>query len=147
MSSRLAHGLLTQMTESERPRVAAVGGALVLSGPIARADVARLCERARPQLERCEDDPIECDVGGLAGPDAVTVEALARLQLTALRLGRRLRFRDACGELRHLVAFVGLERCLPCDEGGSALEPRRQAEHREQALGVEEEAQPDDLVP
>lgn len=112
---------------------------LVLSEPIARDDIPRLCERIRPLLDLAEHDPVDCDVGALGEPDAVSVEALARLQLTARRLGRRLRFRGACGELQDLVALVGLGEVLPCGPR-SGLEPRGQPEEREQSLGVQEEA-------
>ena len=88
---------------------------LALEGAIDRADIAAFCERARRLIERSDADAVVCDLGRVAHPDAVTVEALARLQLEARRLGRRLVFRDACGELRELVAFVGLDRALPCD--------------------------------
>jgi ABC-type transporter Mla MlaB component len=88
---------------------------LALEGAIDRADIAAFCDRARRLMERSEADPVVCDLGRVARPDAVTVEALARLQLVARRLGRRLIFRDACGELLELVAFVGLDRALPCD--------------------------------
>jgi hypothetical protein len=60
-------------------------------------------------------DPVVCDLGRVERPDAVTIEALARLQLEALRLGRRLVFRGACGELLELVTFVGLDGTLPCE--------------------------------
>lgn len=59
---------------------------------------------------------IVCDVGAMDPPDADTVEALARLQLTALRMGRRVRYVDASGELRDLLAFSGLDDVMPCDE-------------------------------
>jgi anti-anti-sigma regulatory factor len=88
---------------------------LSLAGPIDRADIPAFCERALERIERSEADPVVCDLGRVPRPDAVTVEALARLQLEARRLGRHLVFRDACGELRDLVAFVGLDRALPCD--------------------------------
>ena len=116
---------------------------LVLAGPIARSGIADLCVRVRLLLVRCRVDSIECDIGAFGEPDAATLEALARLQLTAGRLGKRLRFRGACGSLRDLVGFAGLGEVLPCDEA-SAVEPRGQAEQREQALGVEEEADPGD---
>jgi hypothetical protein len=48
-----------------------------------------------------------CDVSR-AEPDAVTVDAVAQLRLTALRLGRRPRLRGATGELSGLLAFMGL---------------------------------------
>jgi ABC-type transporter Mla MlaB component len=128
------------METNERPR-------LVLSGPIARDDIPALCERVHVLVESCDAEPVQCDVGGLDEPDALTIDALARLQLTALRMGRRLGFRDACGELRDLVEFLGLGDVLPCDTpcaDPSALEPGGQPEQREQALGVEEEADPRD---
>ena len=89
---------------------------LSLDGPIDRADIPAFCERGRLLLERCGADPLVCDLGRVGSPDAVTVEALARLQLEARRLGRRVVFRDACGALRDLVAFVGLEEALPCED-------------------------------
>ena len=46
-------------------------------------------------------------------PDAVTVDALARLQLAARRLGCQVRLRNASDELRELVAFMGLCDVLP----------------------------------
>jgi len=79
---------------------------------------------------------IVCDVGALA-PDAVAVDALARLQLTARRLGLEIRLRDASSELQDLLAFVGLRNVLRVEAGG-------QAEQREQRLGVEEEREVDD---
>jgi ABC-type transporter Mla MlaB component len=115
---------------------------LLLEGPIARANVPSLCERVRQLLQTCEADLVVCDVSALLEPDAVTVDVLARLQLTARRLGRQVRFRDACGELRDLLALVGLGDVVLCV--GSAVEPRSEAEKREQAGGVEEEADPAD---
>jgi len=49
-----------------------------------------------------------CDVCGVAA-DAVTVDALARLQLAARRHGCQVRLRGASDELRDLVAFMGLQ--------------------------------------
>jgi hypothetical protein len=77
--------------------------------------------------------PIVCDVGALA-PDAVTVDALARLQLSARRRGLELRLRHASSELQDLLAFVGLGDVLRVEAG-------REPEEREQRVGVEEERQ------
>jgi hypothetical protein len=66
--------------------------------------------------------------------DLATIEALARLQLAARRLGLELRLREVPEELRELIAFVGLSGVLD-------VEPRRQPEEREQRLGVEEEGE------
>jgi hypothetical protein len=66
---------------------------------------------------------IVCDVGALA-PDAATVDALARLQLTARRVGHEILLRDASTELQELLDFVGLRDVLRVEAG-------RQAEQRE----------------
>jgi hypothetical protein len=76
---------------------------------------------------------IVCDVGALT-PDAPAVDALARLQLTARRLGLEIQLRNASGELRQLLDLVGLRDVLRVEAGG-------QAEQREQRLGVEEEGE------
>jgi ABC-type transporter Mla MlaB component len=104
---------------------------LVISGPLTPSDAAALCERARSELERSGAEVLVCDVAALTHPDAGTVEALARLQLTARRLGRRVRLRDPPRELRELLDLFGLDDVL-------RVEPRRQPEEREQPLGVEE---------
>jgi ABC-type transporter Mla MlaB component len=51
------------------------------------------------------------DVTGVE-PDAVCVDALARLQLGAKHHGCRVRLRDATPALRELVAFMGLADVL-----------------------------------
>jgi class 3 adenylate cyclase len=53
------------------------------------------------------------DVRGFAA-DAVTVDALARLQLAARRSRCQVRLRGASNELLELVAFMGLRELLPC---------------------------------
>ena len=53
-----------------------------------------------------------CDVGSVPA-DAVTVDALARLQLAARRTGCRVRLRGASAALLQLVAFMGLSDVLP----------------------------------
>jgi anti-anti-sigma regulatory factor len=89
---------------------------------------------------------VVCDVGGILDADALTVDALARLQLTAQRSGRRVRLRNASPALRDLLALVGL-----CDvlrlSGGSGLQPGWQTEEREEGGGVEEGGETDDLIP
>jgi anti-anti-sigma regulatory factor len=79
---------------------------------------------------------IVCDVGAVV-PDASAVDALARLQLNAQRLGLEIRLLHASSELQELIALSGLDEVLRVDAGG-------QAEEREQRLGVEEERELDD---
>ena len=64
-----------------------------------------------PAPERIE---LPVDVAGYE-PDAVTVDALARVQLAARRHGFRMRLRHASSELLELVAFMGLADVLPED--------------------------------
>jgi ABC-type transporter Mla MlaB component len=118
---------------------------LAIGGPIARSGIPGLCERARRMLEANEATMVVCDVGALDHPDAVAVDALARLQLTALGLGRRIELLHASGKLQRLLELMGLSDAVPlCGE--LSLEPERQTEHREQPRGVEEEADPADPI-
>jgi ABC-type transporter Mla MlaB component len=110
---------------------------LVLSGHLTPAGVAELCARMRAAIEDDGGDVLVCDVGALTHPDAGTVEALARLQLGARRLGRRIRLRDPSCELCELVELFGLTDVLP-GEGALRREPLGEPEEREQPLGVEE---------
>jgi hypothetical protein len=80
-----------------------------------------------------------CDVRALA-PDALTIDALARLQLAARRVGREVSLRGASLELVELLDLCGLTGVLRVEVGG-------QPEQREQRVGVEEERELDDLPP
>lgn len=82
-----------------------------IRGPIARDDLPGLCDRVCALLRESGDGEVHCDVSGV-GVDAITVDALARLQLTARRQGCRVRLRHASGDLRDLVAFMGLADVL-----------------------------------
>jgi hypothetical protein len=109
----------------------------VIAGPLAAGDAADLCERLRAVLASSDAAVIVCDVGGLPA-NIVTVDLLARLQLTARRLGRRIELRSGTPELGRLLAFVGLADVLGL--GGQC----GQAEEREQPCAVEERVDRDD---
>ena len=81
-------------------------------GPIAREDMPGLCNRVCSLLIETRTAVARCDVSGV-DVDAVTVDALARLQLAARRHGCQVRLRHASSELRELVAFMGLSDVLP----------------------------------
>jgi ABC-type transporter Mla MlaB component len=81
-------------------------------GPISHDDLPGLCDRVCALLSSSRAGVAFCDVQGVE-PDAVTVEALARLQLGARRTGCQVRLRNASDELRELVAFMGLTDVLP----------------------------------
>lgn len=85
---------------------------LVIDEPVAVSDVPRLCALLRAVLRECRAEVVVCDVRALAA-DAVTIEALARLQLTARLLGRRISLYGASPDLGRLVAFAGLAGVLP----------------------------------
>lgn len=117
-------------------------------GPVTRDAIPALCERARRLLEGCDAGPVVCDVAALAEPDVVTIDALARLQLTARRLGYRMELRRACEELEDLLTLTGLLGVLTGHRArvASAVESWREPELREQVLRVQVEADPRDLT-
>ena len=84
----------------------------VINGPIARSDIPGLCDRAGRLFLASGDRIVRCDVRDI-DVDAVTVDALARLQLAARRHGCQIRLWGASERLRDLVAFMGLEDVLP----------------------------------
>ena len=112
---------------------------LSLGGPLARADLPALCERGRGLLEASGADVLVCDASALEEADAVAVDAVARLQLTARRLGSRICLRHASEDLCALLGFTGL-----ADVCGLRLVLEWEAEEREDPLGVEEEGELDD---
>ena len=88
--------------------------AFAIRGPIARADLPGLCDGVCGLLTCSGADVVVCEVRDVE-PDAVTVDALARLQLGARRLGCHVRLRRASEALRELVVFIGLADVLPDD--------------------------------
>jgi ABC-type transporter Mla MlaB component len=86
--------------------------AFAIRGPIARTDLPGLCNRVCELLAEQPGMELGCDVGSVPS-DAVTIEALALLQLAARRRGCRIHLRGASDELRSLVAFLGLSDVLP----------------------------------
>jgi ABC-type transporter Mla MlaB component len=108
---------------------------LVVEGPFDRSQIEEFCDRLRRALEWSGADVAVFDVGALGDPDGGTVDALARAQLTARRLGCRITLRHAGGRLQELLDLAGLRDVLRVEAVG-------EAEQREQALGVEEEGDP-----
>lgn len=90
-----------------------------IAGPISREDLPGLCERVCTLFATSNAVLADCDVSTVE-PDAVTVEALARLQLAAHRLGCCVQLRHASADLVELVAFMGLEDVLVRDEQPTA---------------------------
>jgi ABC-type transporter Mla MlaB component len=86
--------------------------ALALGGPMTRADLPALGERVGALLDQSDAGVLLCDVAG-AQPDAVTLDALARVYLAARRHGCDTRVRGASSELLALLDFCGLRSLAP----------------------------------
>lgn len=86
--------------------------AFAIRGPISRADLPGLCDRVCSLLGESGARSVLCHLDGVE-PDAVTVDALARLQLAARRSGCRVRLRGASDPLLELVDLMGLSDVLP----------------------------------
>jgi hypothetical protein len=80
---------------------------------------------------------VSYDCSSLAQPDLGTVDELLRLDLALRRCDCELRLKRAGIPLRELIDFAGLAEVLRVEAG-------RQAEEREEPLGVEEEGELDD---
>jgi hypothetical protein len=130
---------------SPPPERAPTTAVLVIADPIADPDAAKLCERLRAVAQASGAEVIVCDVRALAA-DCRSVDALARLQLTARRLGRRIRLHRASHELEGLLSFVGLAEVVGgAGRTGLCVGGRgRQAEEREEPRRVEERVDRDD---
>ena len=83
-----------------------------ITGPITRADLPGLCDRICALLQGSRAAIALADVSGVE-PSAVTVDALARLQLAARRHGCKVYLREASPELLELLDFLGLTDVLP----------------------------------
>jgi STAS domain len=91
---------------------------LVLDPAMGRAEIGPLCARLAELVGAAAGTAVVvCDVSAVVEARAVVVEALARLRLTARRLGADLRVRGAGPDLRGLLAFTGLDAAVLGDGG------------------------------
>lgn len=82
-------------------------------GPVVcRADIPGLCDQLSVVVRYGGVRLVLCDVSAVAQQDAVLVELLVRLQLTARRLGGRIRVHRASAQLLALLAVTGLRDVL-----------------------------------
>lgn len=140
---------------------------VVLGASLTREAIPELCAWVRDRLAATPGPGVvACDVRAVDRPDAVVLDALARLQLTVRRHGSELRLRGVGPALRGLLAVIGFDEALGLVElagddqppreppiGRSARPPAaasvemgRQAEEGEEAVGVEEGVEADDPV-
>lgn len=88
-------------------------GLLVIAGPVPDAAAARvLRERLRAVMSTTDAPTIVVDVAALPAT-CRSIEALARLQLTARRANRGIRLTRASPALEHLLDFAGLADVVP----------------------------------
>jgi ABC-type transporter Mla MlaB component len=127
--------------DAERTRPLSAELALVVIGPIARGDIEPLCEGTRAAFDASDAHLVVLDLAAIGVADVVTIESLARLELTVRRAGGWIRFRRAGRELHELVSMMGLADVLRFDTG-SGVEARGEAEKGEEGRGVEEERDP-----
>ncbi|MCA1692451.1 MAG: hypothetical protein LC733_09710 [Actinobacteria bacterium] len=101
-------------------------------------------ERAEAVVQVFDGDVVVATfpIAGLARPDLCVVDALARLQLAAVRCGCSIRLRDASEELCGLLELVGLADVIP-GAPGLSLEAGGETEGSEE-LGVQEVVPPRD---
>jgi ABC-type transporter Mla MlaB component len=85
---------------------------LEIRGPITRADLPALSTRVCGFFATHVGAIVDCDVSTVAA-DAVTVDALARLQAVARRNGCVVVLRNAGPDLLALVDLMGLTEVLP----------------------------------
>lgn len=88
-------------------------------------------------VEPPQESIVTVDVGALAEPDPLVLDALVRLQLAARRLGASIQLQNACPELVDLLALVGLADVVPA-RAGSGVEVDGQVEQRKEILVDEE---------
>jgi hypothetical protein len=93
--------------------------------PVAAGEVEAICAELHRALDRRTGRLVICDIEALERSDLGTVDAIARLALTARLDGCRLVLRGAPAHLRALLVFAGLAAVLPCEDDAppdSALE-------------------------
>lgn len=86
---------------------------MVDDGRICGADVARVTDQIRALLSHSAVDMVICDAGAVRAVDLQTVDALARIQLAARRVGGEIQVCRAPPELRELLAVLGMAQVVP----------------------------------
>lgn len=101
----------------EPRRTVATGAAVIcVRGPVAPPGGPGPCGRVSALIRGGACTVVVCDVGCLTTPTLATIDALARLALTARRAGGAIRLRNASPRLHALVRFAGLADVLPADD-------------------------------
>jgi ABC-type transporter Mla MlaB component len=99
-----------------RSTVRACGKSAPVELVVSRVDrdaVSALCHRLRSLIDQSHARLIICDVSILRPCDLMAIDALARLGLTARRLGCSIQLQGGSDDLLALIAFAGLQAVLP----------------------------------
>jgi len=84
---------------------------VVVPARVEPEDIERLCERVRAACHG-RTRPVLCDLGLVAVPDLMVIDALARMRLVARRAGGSLVVVRLRPDLAELVALAGLGTVL-----------------------------------
>jgi anti-anti-sigma regulatory factor len=109
MNSRFRFRLTTMTDDGLLPVVWPLGPA------VCRADIPDLCDQLSVVVHYGGVRLVLCDVSGVILHDAVLVEALLRLQLTARRFGGRIRVFRPSPQLLDLITATGLGTVLTAE--------------------------------
>jgi ABC-type transporter Mla MlaB component len=83
---------------------------VVIGGATTPLELCALCDRATSLFG--DGGLVVCDLSDLQSADIATVDRLARLRLSARRLGTTLHMRLLSPQLAALLCWTGLERFL-----------------------------------
>lgn len=101
------------MAQIDQPSESPGDVVLVVRGRITAETVPHWCARVAELLADPAVTGLTCDLSGVVQPDVSALDALARMQLTARRLGRTIRLRHASTEMCALLTLAGLTDVLP----------------------------------
>lgn len=116
---------------------------IVVPSGITRAEIPAACETLRVAIDDGSAIEILCETPDPT--DAVTIEMVLRLHLTAVRLGAGFALRNPSPRFRELLGLCGLSGVLRVRYGPS-VEPWREPEQWEQPSGIEKERDGGDPV-
>jgi ABC-type transporter Mla MlaB component len=95
---------------------------LAIRAPLEREDLPGLFARTCALLAAQAPELLRVEVGEIA-PDAIAVDALARLALAARRHGCAVQLRGASLQLELLIEFAGLADALPSEDAALPVRP------------------------
>ncbi|HWF32344.1 MAG TPA: hypothetical protein VG188_07290 [Solirubrobacteraceae bacterium] len=104
------------------PGAAERSATLTIRAPLQRVDLPGLFVRTCALLQLAVPQLLSVEVAQIE-PDAVAVDALARLALAARRHGCTVQLRGASPQLELLIELVGLADALPSEDAAPPARP------------------------